>query len=313
MAVSRDATYVSRSVQWGELRGMRKIETVEQMTPEYRETALKIVYALASTEFASVEQHQPWVNAGPTAEDRFVQAQVAADEAHQGMEDYRLLVSFGPDGEAMAQDLLHRKCGDHLLGSLQHANGKLGRSVYVLLHDGSGRLVSPKGVRELQPGALRARDVLHGARRALPRFVRRQSGAATRGRPGLSGRGGGTRADVETALRKWYPRALDTFGGQQVEVQRPCGPLRHPPLGQRGAAQMYLQDINPMLLSIGLQPPAPEWDRHVVDARGRTPLASARLAVQSSPRAVTHHRGFPLRASARRRAARFVPINLPSP
>jgi hypothetical protein len=49
MAVSRDPTYVSRNVQWGDLRGMRKIETVEQMTPEYRETALKIVYALAST------------------------------------------------------------------------------------------------------------------------------------------------------------------------------------------------------------------------------------------------------------------------
>jgi hypothetical protein len=29
MTVSRGATYVSYSVQWGDLRGMRKIETVE--------------------------------------------------------------------------------------------------------------------------------------------------------------------------------------------------------------------------------------------------------------------------------------------
>src|SRR3954468_6922984 len=118
MAVSRDATYVSRSVQWGELRGMRKIETVDQMTPEYRETALKIVYALASTEFASVEQHQPWINAGPTAEDRFVHAQIGADEAHQRMEAHPLLVSLGPDGEAMAQALLARKWGSPLLEAL---------------------------------------------------------------------------------------------------------------------------------------------------------------------------------------------------
>ncbi|HEU4369500.1 MAG TPA: Phenylacetic acid catabolic protein, partial [Methylomirabilota bacterium] len=27
---------------------------------------LKLLYALASTEFASVEQHQPWINRGPT-------------------------------------------------------------------------------------------------------------------------------------------------------------------------------------------------------------------------------------------------------
>ena len=62
---------VSRSVMWGELKGMRKVETVEQMPSEYRETLLKIIYALASTEFASVEQHQEWINKGPTAEDRF--------------------------------------------------------------------------------------------------------------------------------------------------------------------------------------------------------------------------------------------------
>ena len=67
MKLTRDAAYVSRSVQWGELRGMHKIETVDQMTPEYRDTIFKIVYALASTEFASVEQHQPWINQGPTA------------------------------------------------------------------------------------------------------------------------------------------------------------------------------------------------------------------------------------------------------
>ena len=55
---------VSRNVMWGKLRGMRKVETAEQMPAEYRETLLKIIYALASTEFAPVEQHQPWLNRG---------------------------------------------------------------------------------------------------------------------------------------------------------------------------------------------------------------------------------------------------------
>src|SRR6266849_7279995 len=113
MSISRDAAYVSRSVQWGDLRGMRKIETVEQMTPEYRETALKIVYALASTEFASVEQHQPWINQGPTPEDRYIQAQIAADEAHQGFIDCRMLRTFGADGTALADALLKKRMGQH--------------------------------------------------------------------------------------------------------------------------------------------------------------------------------------------------------
>jgi 1,2-phenylacetyl-CoA epoxidase catalytic subunit len=106
---------VSRSVMWGELKGMRKIETAEQMPSEYRETLLKIVYALASTEFASVEQHQEWINKGPTAEDRFAQAQICADEAHQGFIDSRLLRNFGPEGEALADKLLTAKMGEHPL------------------------------------------------------------------------------------------------------------------------------------------------------------------------------------------------------
>ena len=81
---------VSRSVKWGDMLGMRKVETVEQMPDEYRQTLIKIIYALASTEFASVEQHQPWINKGPTPEDRYIQAQIAADEAR------RINPRFGP-------------------------------------------------------------------------------------------------------------------------------------------------------------------------------------------------------------------------
>jgi 1,2-phenylacetyl-CoA epoxidase catalytic subunit len=106
---------ISRNVMWGELKGMRKVETVEQMSAEYRQTLLKILYALASTEFASVEQHQPWINQGPTAEDRYIQAQICADEAHQGFIDSRLLRSFGSEGEQMAEKLLTLRMGEHPL------------------------------------------------------------------------------------------------------------------------------------------------------------------------------------------------------
>ena len=88
---------------------------VEQMPDDYRDVLLKLIYALASTEFASVEQHQPWINQGPTPEDRYIQAQIAADEAHQGFIDCRLLRSFGPEGAAMAERLLEVKMGEHLL------------------------------------------------------------------------------------------------------------------------------------------------------------------------------------------------------
>src|SRR5215510_11199784 len=102
------AMSVSRAVEWGVLVGMRKVETVKQMPEEYRQVILKLLAAIAST-----EQHHPWINKGPTAEDRYIQAQVAADEAHQGFIDCRVLRSFGPEGQAGADALLRRRMGEH--------------------------------------------------------------------------------------------------------------------------------------------------------------------------------------------------------
>lgn len=37
----REPTSVTRSVEWGVLLGMRKVETVEQMPEEYRQVLMK--------------------------------------------------------------------------------------------------------------------------------------------------------------------------------------------------------------------------------------------------------------------------------
>src|SRR5574341_1378303 len=136
---------VSRNVMWGELKGMRKIETVEQMPAEYRQTLLKIVYALASTEFASVEQHQPWINRGPTAEDRYVQAQISADEAHQGFVDSRLLRAFGAEGDALAERLLVAKMGEHPLHAFNVPFQASSGRVSTTLANSSPGTTSPLG------------------------------------------------------------------------------------------------------------------------------------------------------------------------
>jgi 1,2-phenylacetyl-CoA epoxidase catalytic subunit len=263
MTLSRDASYVGRSVQWGDLRGMRKLETEEQMTPEYRETALKLIYALASTEFASVEQHQPWVNQGPTAEDRFVQAQICADEAHQGMEDYRLLCQFGPDGEALAKDLLTRRQGQHLLEAFNLPyDSWVDLCVFCCTMD----LVAWYHLKALENSSFAplARSMTgmvpeerfhasFGANR-VRRLIEDEEYAAACG---------GSRAAVEASLRKWFPRSLDTFGGSRSRFSEAAVHLGIRRWGNEELRQMYLADIVPLLEGIGLTPPPPDWDRHI--------------------------------------------------
>lgn len=254
---------VSRSVQWGEMQGMQKVETVEQMPDEYREVLIKLIYALASTEFASVEQHQPWINQGPTAEDRFIQAQIAADEAHQGFIDSRLLRSFGDDGAAMADELLTKKLGEHALDAFNVPFDSwtdvvgfcfcLDLVAWYHLHAMENCSYAPLA-REMTSMVHEERfHASFGARRAkdLARIPAYQS---------LAGAG---KAEIQVAVDKWYPRALDTFGktGSKFSDLSVAYGIRR--WNNEDLRAMYKQDIDEKIASFGLDVPPEDRDRRI--------------------------------------------------
>jgi ring-1,2-phenylacetyl-CoA epoxidase subunit PaaA len=254
---------VSRAVEWGVLLGMRKVETVEQMPEEYRQVLLKLIGALASTEFASVEQHQPWINRGPTPEDRYIQAQIAADEAHQGFIDCRLLRAFGPDGAALADDLLRRKMGEHPLDAF---NVPFESWIDTLAFCFTMDLVAWYHLRAMEnssfaPWAREMTSMVHeekfhasfGARRVAD-VVRNPEYAR------LCGAG---RADVQRAIDKWYPRALDTFGksdSRGSELAVAYGIRRW---GNAELRRMYKEDIDAQIRALGLEVPPEDRGRKI--------------------------------------------------
>src|SRR5438552_6807979 len=197
---------------------MRKVETVEQMPEEYRQVILKRLAALASTELASVGQHPPWINKGPTAEDRYIQAQIAADEAHQGFIDCRLLRSFGPEGLAEADALLRRRMGEHPIDAF---NVPFESWIDTVTFCFTMDLVAWYHLHAMEnssyaPWAREMTSMVHeekfhasfGARR-----VRDLVSDAEYQRLAKAGRD-----EVQTAVDKWYPRALDTFGKSESQI-----------------------------------------------------------------------------------------------
>jgi 1,2-phenylacetyl-CoA epoxidase catalytic subunit len=254
---------VSRAVEWGVLLGMRKVETVEQMPEEYRQVLLKLIGALASTEFASVEQHQPWINRGPTPEDRYIQAQIAADEAHQGFIDCRLLRSFGADGAAMADDLMRRRMGEHPIDAF---NVPFESWVDTVSFCFTMDLVAWYHLQAMEnssfaPWAREMTSMVHeekfhasfGARRvrdlvADPEY-RRLCGA--------------TAADVQAAIDKWYPKALDTFGKAQSRFSELAVAYGIRRWGNEELRQMYKQDVDNQIRQLGLAVPPAERGRKI--------------------------------------------------
>ena len=254
---------VSRNVMWGELQGMRKVETVEQMPSEYRETLLKIIYALASTEFASVEQHQPWIDRGPTAEDRYIQAQICADEAHQGFIDSRLLRSFGRDGEELAERLLTAKMGEHPLHVFNvpfESWPDLCGFCFLLDHVAWYHLRAFEN-SSFAPFAREMTTMVHeerfhasfGARRIrdLVQDPRYQE---------LSGAG---RTEAQKTVDKWYPHALDTFGGSRSKFSDLAVRYGIRRWGNEELRQMWKADLDAQIASIGLAVPDAALGRQI--------------------------------------------------
>jgi ring-1,2-phenylacetyl-CoA epoxidase subunit PaaA len=259
-----DSPFISRTVNWGELRGMRKIEAVEQMTPEYRETVFKIIYALASTEFASVEQHAAWINKGPTAEDRFSQAQICSDEAHQGMEDCRTLSAFGPEGKAAADDLLTRKMGEHLLEAF---NIPFESWVDVCAFCCTMDLVAWYHLKAFEnssyaPFARSMTSMVHEERFHASFGQNRVKAMMTD--PAYLAACKATRADVDKAIWKWYPRALDTFGRKESKFASQAVAFGIRRYDNEELRQLWIADINPFLKGLGLEVPPPDYDRHIL-------------------------------------------------
>ena len=260
--ISHDASYVSRAVQWGDLRGMHKLETIEQMTPEYHDTVFKIVYALASTEFASVEQHQAFINKGPTGEDRFTQAQICADEAHQGMDDLRTLALFGPEGEAAGKELLGKKMGEHLLEAF---NLPFESWTDLCMFCCTMDLVAWYHLKALENGSFAP------FARSMTSMIPEERFHAAFGynrirtimtNPEYAEMAGTLPGEAQERLEKWYPRALDTFGKKDARFSEAAVALGIRKWGNEELRQMWMADINPRLEAIGLRVPAPEWDRH---------------------------------------------------
>lgn len=255
---------VTRVVEWGVLLGMRKVETVEQMPEEYRQVLLKLIYALASTEFASVEQHQPWINKGPTPEDRYIQAQIAADEAHQGFIDCRMLRSFGPDGEAMAEDLLRRRMGEHLLDAF---NIPFESWVDTVTFCFTMDLVAWYHLRAMEnssfaPLAREMTSMVHEEKFHAAFGARRVSDLLRK--PDYVRLAGAGKDDVRAALNKWYPHALDTFGKSQSRFSDLAVGYGIRRWGNAELRQMYKEDIDQQIRALGLEVPPEERDRKII-------------------------------------------------
>jgi len=77
------------------ITGGVRLESAEEMTPEYRETLVHLLTMQADSELAGGYGYVPWITKAPTVEEKHVVAQIVKDELRHAAVMYGLLADLG--------------------------------------------------------------------------------------------------------------------------------------------------------------------------------------------------------------------------
>lgn len=250
-----------REILWGSSAGVRKYETAEEVPKDMRELIVKLMVVQADTEFASIQQHRPWLDRAPTLEDRWIEARIVADEARHGLQACRILRDFGEEGQEMIDDLLSRPEGHHKLDAF---NMKFDRwsdvGAFTCFVDRVG-VYQIRAFQECSYGPLaRAMPLMLSEEQLHLNFGYNVLKRIARDGP----RYAGSKEEAQEAIQKWYPRALDMFGHSHSATSRRAIEYGLKRWTNEEARARYIQEVTPLVASMGLELPSADFDRHVL-------------------------------------------------
>src|SRR5215475_5249954 len=97
-----------------------RLESADEMTPEYRENLVHLLTMQADSELAGGYGYVPWITKAPTVEEKHVVAQIVKDELRHAAVMYGLLADLGVDVEG------HVRAHDEIFTMRVGAGAELG-------------------------------------------------------------------------------------------------------------------------------------------------------------------------------------------
>ncbi len=250
-----------REILWGSAAGARKYETAEELPSDLRQLIVKLMVVQADTEFASIQQHRPWLDRAPTLEDRWIESRIVADEARHGLQACRILRDFGEEGQRFIDELLTKREGEHKLDAFNMAFDQWSDvGAFTCFVDRVG-VYQLRAFQECSYGPLA---------RAMPLMLSEEQlhlnfGLSVLRRMVQDGpKYAGSREEAQAAVRKWYPRALDMFGHSNSATSRRAIEYGLKRWTNEEARDRYVREVEGLMAQVGLELPSVDFDRRVL-------------------------------------------------
>jgi 1,2-phenylacetyl-CoA epoxidase catalytic subunit len=207
-------------IECGDMKGKPKFTHAADMLPEQAHHLFGAIRAQASTEFGSIQQHRLTLARAQDEEEQFWILRMMAEELRHGYQMLHLLVeddwsiASQESRSDLVEGILSMNTGSHLLGAFNiDFDSFIDNVVFCGLIDRVGKYqLAMQKVSAYQPMAesmpqMLREEAFHLAAGVVP--MRRWVTAAAKGGTFV------TMLDLQKALNKWVPRALEMFGDER--------------------------------------------------------------------------------------------------
>jgi 1,2-phenylacetyl-CoA epoxidase catalytic subunit len=243
-------------IECGDLKGKPKFTHAADMLPEQAHHLFGAIRAQASTEFGSIQQHRLTLARAQEEEEQFWILRMMAEELRHGYQMLHLLVeddwsiASQESHTDLVEGILSMNTGSHLLGAFNiDFDSFIDNVVFCGLIDRVGKyqLAMQKvsayaPMAESMPQMLRE-EAFHLAAGVVP--MRRWVTAAAKGGTFV------TMSDLQKALNKWVPRALEMFGDERGGGTNVRFGLK--PMKNAQAQAQYVEEIGKLVRDLNLR------------------------------------------------------------
>jgi 1,2-phenylacetyl-CoA epoxidase catalytic subunit len=243
-------------IECGDMKGKPKFTHAADMLPEQAHHLFGAIRAQASTEFGSIQQHRLTLARAQEEEEQFWILRMMAEELRHGYQMLHLLVeddwtiASQESHTDLVEGILSMNTGSHLLGAFNiDFDSFIDNVVFCGLIDRVGKyqlamqkVSAYSPMAESMPQMLRE-EAFHLAAGVVP--MRRWVTAAAKGGTFV------TMLDLQKALNKWVPRALEMFGDERGGGTNVRFGLK--PMKNAQAQAQYVEEIGKLVRDLNLR------------------------------------------------------------
>jgi len=250
------------------------IESVEEMTEEYRENLVRLMLMQADSEIAGAFGYVPWIMKAPTTAEMLAVATIAKDEVRHGRVMYKLLQELGVDVDARVKDFdFTLRVGDEVeLGTTRAATDNRVNIFYypintwydfimfnVLMDRGAGHQLEDSEQSSYGPW----RRVMEGIMKEELMHVAHGDSWLVR-----LGKDPEHAEATQEALDRWFPRVMNIFGKPNSRRNKTYVKLGLKKRDNHEVRLAFEADVRKVVERAGLVMPTwtPDWDRLQEDA-----------------------------------------------